>query len=139
MNYSDSVEFYRSSIQEISERVSELDKNISKLSLQRSVLKTILMDLAGKNIESNGIKPTEKKINKSITTMYILEYLNNTRKRQVKSCDIYQYLTGKIGVINNNTFRTHIMNMKSDGLISPGSKKGYWKSLKTNKNSSLSK
>lgn len=121
------ISHQEASIRTLSERMLEIDRSISKLTHEKYLLNNIIKDLKSKSLEEVDINPTQKRIGREILTVYILEYLRNSGKKQIKSCYIYQNILFRVGTLNNNSFRTHIMNMRLNGYIIPGTKKGYWK------------
>lgn len=121
------ISHQEASIRTLSAKILEIDRNISKLTHEKYLLTNIIKDLKSKSLEEVNINPTEKRIGKEILTMYILQYLRDSGRKQIKSCYIYQSVLYRVGNLNNNSFRTHIMNMRLDGYIVPGTKKGYWK------------
>ncbi|BAK85347.1 hypothetical protein [Komagataeibacter medellinensis] len=111
----------------LSNKLKEIDSELSRLKKERDVTYGMLRDLNFGLLKINNINPTEKRIDIKILRSYIIDYLKFRNGKPTKSCFIYDYLNSKYKNLNKSSFRTHLLKMKKEGLIYPTYKKGYWK------------
>lgn len=109
----------------LKEEISEIDNEISLLRNKRNTLMAILHAKNADLLKFKGKRLKRISQNRADISLIISDYLSNSSKEE-KCSSIILHVKDSGFNINDSTLRTYLSYMREDGVIKPGSRKGYW-------------